>query len=122
MAENTKQDNVVLHVKEITAGKGAKSQLLATLIPGSTKAGKRTYFSALPEEKRGSEPVFNVLSVIPKKEDGPTKLLTVRQPGAEESEIITGLFETKSKAGNIYYSGSDKEAGLRYYVFGEMKK
>jgi len=50
---------------------------------------------------------------IPSK---PVATLSVKCPGEDKSQIITGLFANKDKKGNEFLSGKDKNSGTKYYV------
>jgi hypothetical protein len=50
------------------------------------------------------------------KETGPKFLLKQYDPASKKAEIITGLFNNKSKAGKEYLGGKDK-SGNHFMVF-----
>jgi hypothetical protein len=50
------------------------------------------------------------------KENGPRFLLKEYDPASKKSEIVTGLFNNKSKAGKEYLGGKDRD-GNHFMVF-----
>jgi hypothetical protein len=68
---------------------------------GTNRAQAAAPRSAAPQQGAGNKPT-HVLKM--KGEDG--KLVT-----------ITGLFASKTKAGEDYLSGTDKESGIKYVVY-----